>query len=218
MGAQRSMPSHERASRFNEAEARTPRMAFESRLAKLRRDVRFNEAEARTPRMGVSCAGHDGAVDRMASMRPRRVRLGWSLPMTTNVASTCAASMRPRRVRLGWRASTQLHACCAMRASMRPRRVRLGWSGVSGASTERRCDRFNEAEARTPRMGWVDGHRPQVLDARFNEAEARTPRMATACAPVQSRRRRRFNEAEARTPRMACQLRRTHEAIASVLQ
>ena len=41
-------------------------------------------------------------------------------------------------------------------ASMRPRRVRLGWQ--AGLDLElRRRKRFNEAEARTPRMAFRDG-------------------------------------------------------------
>ena len=85
--------------------------------------------------------------------------------------------------------------------------------------------RFNEAEARAPRMrglGWsfrrpcfAASMRPRrvrlgcaALDStylsvnpRFNEAEARAPRMPSA--PLQAHREcRRFNEAEARAPRM----------------
>ena len=133
------------------------------------------------------------------------------------------ASMRPRRVRLGcvhqrhlWRRMDQ--------ASMRPRRVRLGcgvehWAGVATG------DGFNEAEACAPRMPGLrclDGRRLPRASMRprrvrlgclrkpragyadrrcFNEAEACAPRM-----PGSKRRARRppagFNEAEACAPRM----------------
>src|SRR5581483_6889663 len=112
----------------------------------------FNEAEARAPRMARSpdcCAGRDAS----ASMRPRRVRLGWPEAVLVprrphrgfNEAEARAprmggrdrypdliadqASMRPRRVRLGW-ADAGRHRAYRGAASMRPRRVRLGWSSA----------------------------------------------------------------------------------------
>ena len=71
----------------------------------------------------------------------------------------------------------------------------IGWTSRPGAK------RFNEAEARTPRMQRERLALASHRDACFNEAEARTPRM-------HGRGGRhhfvslRFNEAEARTPRM----------------
>src|SRR5579884_3489093 len=94
-----------------------------------------------------------------ASMRPRRVRLGWSPDERDRLAKLEQASMRPRRVRLGWRwregggdgearrfneaearaprmgfGECKL-AECALAASMRPRRVRLGWSSSERSGT-----------------------------------------------------------------------------------
>jgi len=61
------------------------------------------------------------------------------------------ASMRPRRVRLGCRCEdVQLDS--GWPASMRPRRVRLGCSQRAQASSSGKSRCFNEAEARAPRM------------------------------------------------------------------
>src|SRR5579871_2797632 len=89
----------------------------------------FNEAEARTPRM-VKLSDRVLKFILLASMRPRRERLGWFEP----------------RFRDG----------LDVRASMRPRRERLGWSHVLPFEMRRR-PRFNEAEARTPRMAFCRG-------------------------------------------------------------
>ena len=62
---------------------------------------------------------------------------------------------------------------------MRPRRVRLGWC-VPLRLTDA-VARFNEAEARTPRMATDDIDGACATVPRFNEAEARTPRMASRC-------------------------------------
>src|SRR5579885_3491679 len=86
---------------------------------------RFNEAEARAPRMAL-----DDFVPLMAllraSMRPRRVRLGWPAVDLKINDTASRASMRPRRVRLGWDRSAEGRRAARV-ASMRPRRVRLGW-------------------------------------------------------------------------------------------
>src|SRR5579875_137863 len=58
--------------------------------------------------------------------------------------------MRPRRVRLGC-PDVLLETDLVGDASMRPRRVRLGCRERQAAEGARR-DRFNEAEARAPRM------------------------------------------------------------------
>src|SRR5579871_5962010 len=60
---------------FNEAEARAPRMPIDSPTAARDSLDRFNEAEARARRMPLLCLGL-GLSGELASMRPRRVRLG----------------------------------------------------------------------------------------------------------------------------------------------
>ncbi|MGO8920655.1 MAG: hypothetical protein ACLQJR_32580, partial [Stellaceae bacterium] len=60
------------------------------------------------------------------------------------------ASMRPRRARLGCRQAT-LQDGELLDASMRPRRARLG-CGEADARAPLPAQRFNEAEARAPRM------------------------------------------------------------------
>src|SRR5947208_763592 len=85
---------------------------------------RFNEAEARAPRMPAAKPDSNIAA-MLASMRPRRVRLGCAVHDLVALLEV-AASMRPRRVRLG----------CVTRSMP-----------VILAIT-----RFNEAEARAPRM------------------------------------------------------------------
>src|SRR5579883_734659 len=84
------------------------------------------------------------------------------------------ASMRPRRARLGC-GGGEKYRPVGRQASMRPRRARLGcllaaggWGLLSKG--------FNEAEARAPRMPrllWIT----TGLLRGFNEAEARAPRM-----------------------------------------
>ena len=70
-------PRGDAVERFNEAEARTPRMGRDLLRTGARRRARFNEAEARTPRMDER--GLDVPIAPCgASMRPRRVRLGWA--------------------------------------------------------------------------------------------------------------------------------------------
>jgi len=84
--------------RFNEAEARAPRMRARPTPGYPLRQ-RFNEAEARAPRMRGSLAYHDETVP--ASMRPRRVRLGclriawpcWSQQRSFNEAEARAPRM-----------------------------------------------------------------------------------------------------------------------------
>ena len=109
---------------FNEAEARAPRMGRVGSDGPAL-PLSFNEAEARAPRM----ADRPGRYGRRASasMRPRRVRLGWILTCFALPVNSLAASMRPRRVRLGWDGKVKF--------------------------PNRRARRFNEAEARAPRMG-----------------------------------------------------------------
>jgi len=77
--------------------------------------------------------------------------------------------------------------------------VRLGCAEENLAQRES-TPRFNEAEARAPRMPGLNcGWRASLR--RFNEAEARAPRMPPRMSPPAARSRR-FNEAEARAPRM----------------
>ena len=136
---------------------------------------------------------------RNASMRPRRVRLGWEvIEWTTDWVER--ASMRPRRVRLGWIPQRETDAD-AGDASMRPRRVRLGWSPGPRALE---CIAVPASmRPRRVRLGWPQpdcaGRAPRRC---FNEAEARTPRMDERI-PDCRHCCRGFNEAEARTPRMA---------------
>ncbi len=84
--------------RFNEAEARAPRM-----LARCTHVITiwkcFNEAEARAPRMQTSPSSsrEPGSA---ASMRPRRARLGCGSAVNGSGIGS-QASMRPRRARLG---------------------------------------------------------------------------------------------------------------------
>ena len=87
--------------RFNEAEAGTPRMADRGRAARRGSRRCFNEAEAGTPRMAGAGGAHLASGE-LASMRPRRERLGWA-GFTTENRNGKVASMRPRRERLGWR-------------------------------------------------------------------------------------------------------------------
>ena len=58
---------------FNEAEARAPRMLLTASSSVLY-SICFNEAEARAPRMRTRTGKRH--VRNLASMRPRRVRLG----------------------------------------------------------------------------------------------------------------------------------------------
>ena len=69
---------------FNEAEARAPRIHGQTGIERRPPD-RFNEAEARAPRIQVI---HRCIADAefLASMRPRRVRLGYRLPYNTPIA------------------------------------------------------------------------------------------------------------------------------------
>jgi len=61
--------------RFNEAEARAPRMVLYLYVPEVLKPC-FNEAEARAPRMAPPSDAQRRYAPR-ASMRPRRVRLGW---------------------------------------------------------------------------------------------------------------------------------------------
>ena len=64
--------------------------------------VCFNEAEAHAPRIQVEGPGRAGA-GQLASMRPRRMRLGYWLFRRCRNDLEDVASMRPRRMRLGYR-------------------------------------------------------------------------------------------------------------------
>jgi len=79
-GQQRSSHHRTRAC-FNEAEARAPRMGLRPSPGGHLSAPRFNEAEARAPRMG-RVGRRARAAEVEASMRPRRVRLGWAEPFT----------------------------------------------------------------------------------------------------------------------------------------
>ncbi len=157
-------------------------------------------------------------------MRPRRARLGWLAAGGTTRAVE-AASMRPRRARLGWARHPRRAPGYRPRASMRPRRARLGWRR-SRRPASSPTPRFNEAEARTPRMERAEiaenllvaraSMRPRRARLGWGANQARSgashkpasmrPRRARLGWPRSTARRhpssRCFNEAEARTPRM----------------
>ena len=60
----------------------------------------FNEAEAHAPRIR---AAHKAALgEAQASMRPRRMRLGYTEEPLSHWTTELKASMRPRRMRLGY--------------------------------------------------------------------------------------------------------------------
>ena len=157
------------------------------------------------------------------------MRLG-CMPMLAKFATFCAeASIRPRHVRLGCKSREEAHSQ-HMQASMRQRRVRLAQLSRSIART--RMPLFDASmRPRRVRLGCYGRRRdstPSNADIRFNEAEARAPRMPARRPPwapmfgqeVPSMRPRRvrlgcgsnqgiqylafdgFNEAEARAPRM----------------
>ena len=65
------------------------------------KEQRFNEAEARAPRILQSVV-REIISEIRASMRPRRVRLGYNDLHYAQVNGISVASMRPRRVRLGY--------------------------------------------------------------------------------------------------------------------
>ena len=110
------------ACRFNEAEARAPRMRRSNAPTRLEPHS-FNEAEARAPRMR-SVPRDDLLERRFNEAEARAPRM---LSATDADANACSI------------------------ASMRPRRARLGCGGTASfADTFRSC--FNEAEARAPRM------------------------------------------------------------------
>ncbi len=172
-----------RSRRFNEAEARAPRMAGVAVRRSVDDRMRFNEAEARAPRMATRPRRALGDAA-SASMRPRRERLGWRCDGDQPTPVPEAASMRPRRERLGWRRHAELiassierfneaearaprmalavieHPRDAIAASMRPRRERLGWRVSASKLPARRSRCFNEAEARAPRMAGAIGIAP----------------------------------------------------------
>ncbi len=81
---------------------RRVRLGYQPALVrKCQNPGRFNEAEARPPRIPPEIGRADcPRLD--ASMRPRRVRLGYSAGGTTAATIVLTASMRPRRVRLGY--------------------------------------------------------------------------------------------------------------------
>ncbi len=174
-------------------------------------------------RLGCRRAQSVRACRAVASMRPRRVRLGCEAArrgrtpasarfneaeartprmlrrQTLATRGGCRASMRPRRARLGC-ARRRDAADADLPASMRPRRVRLGCEAVGNRRPWTRRS-FNEAEARTPRM---QADRPDSMPGP-RPASMRPRRARLGCvdmAVVIQRICRRFNEAEARTPRM----------------
>ena len=110
----------------------------------------FNEAEARAPRIPGKYGDYKWP-SLNASMRPRRVRLGYATsgrsrarmaPFRFNEAEARA----PRIPTLDPPSSERTES-----ASMRPRRVRLGYRSTLSVGLQRvYC--FNEAEARAPRI------------------------------------------------------------------
>ena len=92
---------------FNEAEAHAPRIRLAAMCSATRKPG-FNEAEAHAPRIHASETMSAASFD-IASMRPRRMRLGYGLPRQWG---SCAdmASMRPRRMRLGYHGILDINA------------------------------------------------------------------------------------------------------------
>ena len=135
---------------------------------------RFNEAEARAPRMPRG--RHPCPCDCLAaSMRPRRARLGCQEETNELLTGHGIASMRPRRARLGCERvvfGDRSVGC----ASMRPRRARLGCDR-HGARRRPGCRRAS-MRPRRARLGCLPNYCLVRLALRcFNEAEARAPRM-----------------------------------------
>ena len=89
---------------FNEAQACPPGI-WPGSADTLRRWHCFNEAQACPPGIWSNSRGHDGLAG-VASMRPRRVRLGY-VQRPLGVLHAVNASMRPRRVRLGYGFTTR---------------------------------------------------------------------------------------------------------------
>ena len=142
-----------------------------------RPEQRFNEAEARAPRMRMLVADRDTAQRTAASMRPRRARLGCGRAVRVRTRATDAgfneaearAPRMPTRLHWcqprSWRRFNEAEARAPRMhrpddvttsrarpgaASMRPRRARLGCRHRTGFDADAQC--FNEAEARAPRM------------------------------------------------------------------
>ena len=111
---------------------------------------------------------------RQASMRPRRVRLGYGAA-DYQWYRECAASMRPRRVRLGYGLLARRCVVAALDASMRPRRVRLG----DGFELDRVAGHFGASmRPRRVRLGYgpAPALEPLALPVhRFNEAQTLRP-------------------------------------------
>ena len=156
--------------RFNEAEAHAPRIrSGETSRASI--DECFNEAEAHAPR--IHGLQHPPVLlDRRASMRPRRMRLGYNRLSRSWAELMAMASMRPRRMRLGYIFEIFLKPSLEAPASMRPRRMRLGYRRRPHRSPP--CaGGFNEAEAHAPRI-----HFAQKSCAKgFGQASMRPRRM-----------------------------------------
>ncbi len=164
--------------RFNEAEARAPRMPVRAPSRSPTISTSFNEAEARAPRMRGRAVGVHRRLHG-ASMRPRRARLGCRrrrsrCPRVFSRGFNEAEARAPRMP-----GEVDQERRLSDRASMRPRRARLGCTASPGKAF-RGEPRFNEAEARAPRMpdrALLPGVR---VSNRFNEAEARAPRMPSS--------------------------------------
>ena len=83
--------------------------------------------------------------------------------------------MRPRRIRLGYSILPDVQILMSA-ASMRPRRMRLGYMPRARPGRATRPG-FNEAEAHAPRIP-LDGLMADLaLQGGFNEAEAHAPRI-----------------------------------------
>src|SRR5581483_2910382 len=92
--------------------------------------------------------------------------------------STCVgvtASMRPRRVRLGWIPS--IRATAPLPHSFNEAEARAPRMANRERRRDQAQESFNEAEARAPRMASMTASAAPGSTACFNEAEARAPRM-----------------------------------------
>ena len=90
---------------FNEAEAHAPRIQVNCYDLVKNCWKSFNEAEAHAPRIPPRRCFRTGRF-RIASMRPRRMRLGY-LAWRPGVRGLGEASMRPRRMRLGYLSNSE---------------------------------------------------------------------------------------------------------------
>ena len=160
--------------RFNEAPANSPGMARRTMMRCAWRDLSFNEAPANSPGMARlrALAGRKGAD---ASMRPRRIRRGWTSGTTTASGTSISFNEAPANS-----------------------------PGMDGVPVDPvgPDSGFNEAPANSPGMVSHESPSSGGGGSSFNEAPANSPGMARAAIGRRRRRPYRFNEAPANSPGM----------------